>query len=158
MLDMGFIHDIKRILAQLPKRRQNLLLSATFSPEIKALADSLLNNSAMIEVARRNSTVEVIRQKVHPVDRDRKRELLAHLIDSHGWHQVLVFTRTKHGANHLAEYLNKHGITALAIHGNKSQGARTRALAEFKDGSLQRSEEHTSELPVTATSRMPSSA
>ena len=137
MLDMGFIRDIKRILAVLPKRRQNLLFSATFSEEIKALADSLLNAPAMIEVARRNSTVEIIKQKVHPVDRDRKRELLAHLIDTNRWHQVLVFTRTKHGANNLAEYLNKNRITALAIHGNKSQGARTRALAEFKEGSLQ---------------------
>jgi ATP-dependent RNA helicase RhlE len=137
MLDMGFIHDIKRILAQLPKRRQNLLFSATFSPEIKALADSLLNAPAMIEVARRNSTVEIITQKVHPVDRDRKRELLAHLIKTNNWHQVLVFLRTKHGCNRLAEQLNKDGITALAIHGNKSQGARTRALAEFKTGDLQ---------------------
>ena len=137
MLDMGFIRDIKRILAVLPKRRQNLLFSATFSEEIKSLADSLLNAPAMIEVARRNSTVEIIQQKVHPVDRDRKRELLAHLINTNRWHQVLVFTRTKHGANNLAEYLNKNRITALAIHGNKSQGARTRALAEFKEGSLQ---------------------
>ncbi len=137
MLDMGFIHDIKRILAQLPKRRQNLLFSATFSAEIKALADTLLNAPAMIEVARRNSTVEIINQKVHPVDRDRKRELLSHLIAANNWHQVLVFTRTKHGANRLAEQLNKDGITALAIHGNKSQGARTRALAEFKAGDLQ---------------------
>jgi len=137
MLDMGFIHDIKRILAQLPKRRQNLLFSATFSPEIKALADSLLNAPAMIEVARRNSTVEMITQKIHPVDRDRKRELLAHLIKTNNWHQVLVFLRTKHGCNRLADLLNKDGITALAIHGNKSQGARTRALAEFKTGDLQ---------------------
>jgi ATP-dependent RNA helicase RhlE len=137
MLDMGFIHDIKRILAQLPKRRQNLLFSATFSDEIKTLADSLLNAPAMIEVARRNSTVEIITQKVHPVDRDRKRELLSHLIGANRWHQVLVFTRTKHGANKLALQLNQDGITALAIHGNKSQGARTRALAEFKEGSLQ---------------------
>ena len=137
MLDMGFIRDIKRILAVLPKRRQNLLFSATFSEEIKALADSLLNAPAMIEVARRNSTVEIITQKVHPVDRDRKRELLSHLIKTQNWHQVLVFTRTKHGANKLAEQLNDDGITALAIHGNKSQSARTRALAEFKDGDLQ---------------------
>ena len=137
MLDMGFIRDIKRILAVLPKRRQNLLFSATFSAEIKALADSLLNAPAMIEVARRNSTVEIISQKVHPVDRDRKRELLSHLIKTNNWHQVLVFLRTKHGANRLAEQLNKDGITALAIHGNKSQGARTRALAEFKEGGLQ---------------------
>ena len=137
MLDMGFIHDIKRILAFLPKRRQNLLFSATFSEEIKTLADSLLNAPAMIEVARRNSTVEITSQKVHPVDRDRKRELLSHLIKANNWHQVLVFTRTKHGANRLTEQLNKDGITALAIHGNKSQGARTRALAEFKEGGLQ---------------------
>jgi ATP-dependent RNA helicase RhlE len=103
MLDMGFIRDIRRILALLPKRRQNLLFSATFSDEIKTLADSLLNAPAMIEVARRNSTVEIITQKVHPVDRDRKRELLSHLIKTQNWHQVLVFTRTKHGANKLAE-------------------------------------------------------
>jgi ATP-dependent RNA helicase RhlE len=137
MLDMGFIRDIKRILALLPKRRQNLLFSATFSDEIKSLADGLLDAPAMIEVAPRNSTVEIIAQRVHPVDRDRKRELLTHLIGSNNWHQVLVFTRTKHGANKLAEQLIRDGITALAIHGNKSQGARTRALAEFKDGSLQ---------------------
>jgi ATP-dependent RNA helicase RhlE len=137
MLDMGFIRDIRRILAALPKRRQNLLFSATFSEEIKTLADGLLNAPAMIEVARRNSTVEIITQKVHPVDRDRKRELLSHLIKTQNWHQVLVFTRTKHGANKLAEQLNDDGITALAIHGNKSQSARTRALAEFKDGDLQ---------------------
>jgi ATP-dependent RNA helicase RhlE len=137
MLDMGFIRDIRRILALLPKKRQNLLFSATFSDEIKDLADSLLNAPALIEVARRNSTVEMITQTVHPVDRDRKRELLAHLIKTGNWFQVLVFTRTKHGANKLAEQLNYDGITALAIHGNKSQGARTRALAEFKDASLQ---------------------
>jgi ATP-dependent RNA helicase RhlE len=137
MLDMGFIRDIKRILAFLPKRRQNLLFSATFSAEIKALADGLLNAPAMIEVARRNSTVEIISQKVHPVDRDKKRQLLSHLIKTNNWHQVLVFTRTKHGADRLAEQLNKDDITALAIHGNKSQGARTRALAEFKTGDLQ---------------------
>jgi len=137
MLDMGFIRDIRRILALLPKKRQNLLFSATFSDEIKDLADSLLNAPAMIEVTPRNSTVEIIAQRVHPVDRERKRELLTHLIGSNNWHQVLVFTRTKHGANKLAEQLDKDGITALAIHGNKSQGARTRALAEFKEGSLQ---------------------
>ncbi len=137
MLDMGFIRDIKRILVLLPKKRQNLLFSATFSDEIKDLADSLLDAPALIEVARRNSTVEIIRQTVHPVDRDRKRELLSHLIKTQNWYQVLVFTRTKHGANKLAEQLNGDGITALAIHGNKSQGARTRALAEFKDASLQ---------------------
>ena len=137
MLDMGFIKDIRRILAVLPKKRQNLLFSATFSDEIKALADGLLNAPAMIEVARRNSTVEVIAQKIHPVDRDRKHPMLTHLIKTHQWSQVLVFTRTKHGANKLVEQLGRDGITGLAIHGNKSQSARTRALAEFKDGSLQ---------------------
>ncbi len=137
MLDMGFIRDIRRILAVLPKQRQNLLFSATFSDEIKALADGLLNSPAMIEVARRNSTVEVIAQKIHPVDRNRKHPLLSHLIKTQQWTQVLVFTRTKHGANKLVEQLGKDGISALAIHGNKSQSARTRALAEFKDGSLQ---------------------
>jgi ATP-dependent RNA helicase RhlE len=137
MLDMGFIKDIRRILALLPKKRQNLLFSATFSDEIRELADQLLNAPAMIEVARRNSTVEMISQRVHPVDRDRKRELLAHLIKTQNWQQVLVFTRTKHGANKLSEQLNREDITALAIHGNKSQPARTRALAEFKTGRLQ---------------------
>ena len=137
MLDMGFIRDIKKILALLPRQRQNLLFSATFSDEIKALADGLLNNPALIEVARRNATAELITQKIYPVDRERKRALLTKLIKDHNWFQVLVFTRTKHGANNLAEYLNKDGITAMAIHGNKSQAARTRALAEFKTGKLQ---------------------
>ncbi|MCG5072856.1 DEAD/DEAH box helicase [Paraburkholderia tagetis] len=137
MLDMGFIHDIKRVLAKLPPKRQNLLFSATFADEIKALADSLLDSPALIEVARRNTTAETVAQKVYPVDRDRKRELLTHLIRQHNWFQVLVFTRTKHGANRLAEQLTKDGISALAIHGNKSQSARTRALSEFKDGTLQ---------------------
>ncbi|MFD1555182.1 DEAD/DEAH box helicase [Paraburkholderia silviterrae] len=137
MLDMGFIHDIKRVLAKLPPKRQNLLFSATFADEIKALADNLLDSPALIEVARRNTTAETVAQKVYPVDRDRKRELLTHLIRQHNWFQVLVFTRTKHGANRLAEQLTKDGISALAIHGNKSQSARTRALSEFKDGTLQ---------------------
>jgi ATP-dependent RNA helicase RhlE len=137
MLDMGFIKDIKRILTLLPRQRQNLLFSATFSDEIRTLADGLLDRPALIQVARRNSTVEVIAQKVHPVDRDRKRELLTALIRANDWVQVLVFTRTKHGANRLAEQLDKDGISALAIHGNKSQGARTRALAEFKANQLQ---------------------
>jgi ATP-dependent RNA helicase RhlE len=137
MLDMGFIHDIKKVLALLPKQRQNLLFSATFSDEIKALADGLLNKPALIEVARRNATADTIAQKVYGVDRERKRELLSHLIKKHQWFQVLVFTRTKHGANRLAEQLEKDGISAMAIHGNKSQGARTRALSEFKDGKLQ---------------------
>ena len=136
MLDMGFIHDIKRVLALLPAKRQNLLFSATFSDEIKALADRLLHSPALIEAARPNSTVEVIDQKVHPVDRGRKAQLLMHLIREHNWTQALVFTRTKHGANKLAEVLVKNGIGALAIHGNKSQGARTRALSEFKSGIL----------------------
>ncbi|MDB5991822.1 MAG: rhlE2 [Herbaspirillum sp.] len=137
MLDMGFIRDIRKVLAALPKKRQNLLFSATFSDEIKALADGLLNAPAMIEVARRNSTVEVIAQKIHPVDRDKKHPLLAHLIKTNNWSQVLVFTRTKHGANKLVEQLEKDGISGMAIHGNKSQSARTRALSEFKEGSLQ---------------------
>jgi ATP-dependent RNA helicase RhlE len=137
MLDMGFIHDIKKVLAIVPPKKQSLLFSATFSDEIKALADRLLNQPALIEVARRNATAETIAQKVHPVGRDRKKELLAHLIQQGNWHQVLVFTRMKHGCNRLAEYLNDHGITAMAIHGNKSQGARTKALAEFKSGDLQ---------------------
>ena len=137
MLDMGFIHDVKRILALLPAQRQNLLFSATFSDEIRALADGLLHNPVMIEVARRNATADTVSHMVHPVDRARKAQLLAHLIKQHNWSQVLVFTRTKHGANKLAEYLNKEGITSLAIHGNKSQSARTHALAEFKTGDLQ---------------------
>ena len=137
MLDMGFIRDIKKVLAVLPPKRQNLLFSATFSEEIKALADGLLNKPAMIEVARRNSTVEVIKQKIHPVDRDKKHPMLSYLIKSNNWTQVLVFTRTKHGANKLVEQLGADGIGALAIHGNKSQSARTRALSEFKDGTLQ---------------------
>ena len=136
MLDMGFVRDIRRVMALLPRKRQNLLFSATFPDPIKALADSLLDRPAMIEVAPRNATVDSIQQKIHPVDRDRKRELLAALIGGNDWHQVLVFTRTKHGANKLAEQLGHDGIRALAIHGNKSQGARTRALSEFKEGDL----------------------
>ncbi len=134
MLDMGFIRDIRKILALLPKKRQNLLFSATFSNEIKQLADGLLNSPVLIEVARHNIAAELVSQVVHPVDRARKRELLAHLIHSQGWKQVLVFTRTKHGASRLAEQLEKDGISATAIHGNKSQGARTKALADFKRG------------------------
>ena len=137
MLDMGFLPDMKRIFALLPKARQTLLFSATFSDEIRALAGTLLRNPAMVQVAARNSTVDATTQKVLLVDRGRKSELLAHMINTNNWFQVLVFTRTKHGANRLAEFLNKHGVTALAIHGNKSQGARTRALSEFKSGALQ---------------------
>jgi ATP-dependent RNA helicase RhlE len=136
MLDMGFIHDIKKVLAVLPAKKQSLLFSATFSDEIKALADRLLNQPALIEVARRNATAELIEQKIHPVGRERKKELLAHLIKRGDWHQVLVFTRMKHGANRLADWLNDNGIGAMAIHGNKSQTARTKALAEFKAGTL----------------------
>jgi len=137
MLDMGFIHDIKKVLAIVPAKKQSLLFSATFSDEIKALADRLLNQPVLIEVARRNSTAELVSQKVHPVSRERKKELLAHLIKSGDWHQVLVFTRMKHGANRLTDYLNDQGISAMAIHGNKSQTARTKALADFKRGELQ---------------------
>ncbi|RWR02143.1 ATP-dependent RNA helicase RhlE [[Pantoea] beijingensis] len=136
MLDMGFIHDIRRVLAKLPVKRQNLLFSATFSDEIKALAEKLLTNPEQVEVARRNTASEQVTQHVHMVDKKRKRELLSFLIGRDNWQQVLVFTRTKHGANHLAEQLNKDGITAAAIHGNKSQGARTRALSDFKEGGI----------------------
>ena len=137
MLDMGFIHDIKKVLAVLPVKKQSLLFSATFSDDIKALADRLLNAPKLIEVARRNSTAELVAQKVHPVSRERKKELLAHLIKTGDWHQVLVFTRMKHGANRLTDYLNDQRISAMAIHGNKSQTARTKALADFKRGDLQ---------------------
>lgn len=136
MLDMGFIHDIRRVLAKLPAKRQNLLFSATFSDEIKELASKLLHNPASVEVARRNTASEQVAQSVHFVDKKRKRELLSQMIGEGNWKQVLVFNRTKHGANHLAEQLNKDGITAAAIHGNKSQGARTRALADFKAGKV----------------------
>lgn len=136
MLDMGFIHDIRKILAMLPKQRQNLLFSATFSDEIKRLADGLLNNPKMIQVAQRNTTATGVSQTIHPVDSCRKRELLSFLITSQTWKQVLVFTRTKHGANRLSKQLISDGITAVAIHGNKSQGARTKALADFKQGSV----------------------
>ncbi len=136
MLDMGFIRDIKKVLAVVPKQRQTLLFSATFSDEIRTLANSLLHNPKSVEVARRNTTVEVVEQSLHRVPQAHKRDLLAHLIKHHDWQQVLVFTRTKHGANKLAEKLIKDGISAAAIHGNKSQGARTKALASFKDGEV----------------------
>ncbi len=136
MLDMGFIRDIRKVLALLPKKRQNLLFSATFAEEIKKLADDLLNSPTLIEVARRNTAAETVAQVIHPVDRERKRELLSFMIGSQNWRQVLVFTRTKHGANRLAEQLELDGIKSAAIHGNKSQGARTRALAEFKQGTV----------------------
>jgi len=137
MLDMGFIHDIKKVLAMLPNDKQSLLFSATFSASIKKLADTLLDNPTLIEVAKRNTSAQTISQKVHFVDKGRKKELLVHLIKRDNWHQVLVFTRTKHGANKLTQHLEFEGIKAAAIHGNKSQGARTRALADFKANQIQ---------------------
>jgi ATP-dependent RNA helicase RhlE len=134
MLDMGFIRDIRRILAILPPQRQNLLFSATFSDEIRELAGGLLRDPAYVQIARRNAPIELVRQVVHPVDRERKRDLLAHLIKTGRVEQALVFTRTKHGANRLAEQLGRDGINANAIHGNKSQGQRVRALEDFKSG------------------------
>jgi ATP-dependent RNA helicase RhlE len=137
MLDMGFIRDIRRILALLPAKRQNLLFSATFSDEIRALANGLLHDPVTVQVARRNAESELVAQRIyHPVPQNHKRALLAHLVASGDWRQVLVFTRTKHGANRLAEQLCKDGIEATAIHGNKSQGARTKALAGFKSGDV----------------------
>ena len=136
MLDMGFIHDIKRVIKLVPKKRQNLLFSATFSDEIKALASSFLIEPEYVESERRNTAPELVKQFVYKVDRERKRDLLIELIRDKGWYQVLVFTRTKWGANGLVEKLLKAGIEADAIHGNKSQNARTRALANFKSGKL----------------------
>ncbi len=134
MLDMGFIRDIRKILAVLPVRRQNLLFSATFSDEIRRLADGLLDDPVSVQVSPRNQATELVTQVVHPVDRERKRELLSHLIRSGRIDQALVFTRTKHGANRLATQLEHDGILATAIHGNKSQPQRVRALADFKAG------------------------
>lgn len=136
MLDMGFINDIKKILAILPKQRQNLLFSATFSNEIKKLADGLLKSPVLVEVSKANSASFKVEQVVHHVDKDRKKELLLHLVNKNSWQQVLVFTRTKHGANKLSEALLKDKITSAAIHGNKSQGARTKALDDFKNGKV----------------------
>jgi ATP-dependent RNA helicase RhlE len=136
MLDMGFIHDIKKVLALVPKKKQTLLFSATFSNDIKKLANGLMKSPVLIEVSRQNAATETVAQVIHPVDKTRKRELLSFLIGSNNWQQVLVFNRTKHGANRLTEQLNKDGITASAIHGNKSQGARTKALADFKSGKV----------------------
>jgi len=136
MLDMGFIRDIRKILALLPAKRQNLLFSATFSSEIRTLAQGLLDNPVQVEVAARNTTAEKVKQSVYPVDQSQKTALLSKLVRDNGWEQVLVFTRTKHGANRLTQKLEKDGITAAAIHGNKSQGARTRALNEFKQGEV----------------------
>ncbi|WP_237173839.1 DEAD/DEAH box helicase [Paracandidimonas lactea] len=136
MLDMGFIRDIRRVLALLPKTRQNLLFSATFSDEIRELSHTVLKNPIEISVARRNTASELVSQRVVLTEQSHKRDLLSHIIRESGWHQVLVFTRTKHGANRLAEKLVKDGLSAAAIHGNKSQAARTRALAGFKDGKV----------------------
>ncbi|MCZ6809592.1 MAG: DEAD/DEAH box helicase [Proteobacteria bacterium] len=136
MLDMGFIRDIRKILKVMPKERQNLLFSATFSKEIRHLAADLLNAPTEIQVAARNTAVERVRQIVHPVDKRRKRELLSHLIGKGNWKQVLVFTRTKHGANRLAGQLTADGLNSVAIHGNKTQAARTRALRDFKAGKV----------------------
>lgn len=136
MLDMGFIHDIKRIIKLLPKKRQNLLFSATFSAEIRKMADRVLNAPVHIDLAPSSTTADNIRQIVHPVDKPRKTKLLCRLIHEGSWEQVLVFTRTKNGANRLTRHLEKDGITAAAIHSNKSQGARTRALADFKQNRI----------------------
>jgi len=137
MLDMGFIRDIRKILALLPAKRQNLLFSATFSSDIRTLAQGLLDNPVQVEVATRNTTAETVKQAVYPVDQSRKSALLSKLVRDNGWEQVLVFTRTKHGANRLTRKLESDGIAAVAIHGNKSQGARTRALNDFKRGEVQ---------------------
>ena len=136
MLDMGFINDIRKVIAILPKERQTLLFSATYSDEIKKLSNTLLKAPTLIEVARANTSSEIVKQAVYHVDKERKRELLTHLIKEGDWRQVLVFTRTKHGANRLSEQLEKDGITSAAIHGNKSQNARTKALADFKKGEV----------------------
>ncbi|MFT6031220.1 MAG: ATP-dependent RNA helicase RhlE [Oleiphilaceae bacterium] len=136
MLDMGFIHDIKRIISFLPKKRQNLMFSATFSGEINTLARSIVNDPIELSVSPKNTTAVTIEQCVHPVDKSKKSALLCKLILDNNWQQVLVFCRTKHGANKLTKFIETHGVSAAAIHGNKSQGARTRALAEFKSGKI----------------------
>ncbi len=136
MLDMGFIHDVKKVLAMVPKDKQSLLFSATFSDEIRELAANLLKNPQSIQVTPSNTTVQRISQVIHPVGRGKKKEVLVHIINKHNWSQVLVFTRTKFGANNVADYLTKNGIKAMALHGNKSQTARTQALAGFKSGEI----------------------
>ncbi len=136
MLDMGFIHDVKKVLALVPKEKQSLLFSATFSDEIRELANGLLKNPQSVQVTPRNTTVQRITQVIHPVGRGKKKALLAHIINEQNWSQVLVFTRTKFGANNVAEFLEKNGITAMALHGNKSQAARTQALSGFKTGAV----------------------
>lgn len=136
MLDMGFIHDVKKILALVPKNKQSLLFSATFSDEIRTLANGLLDKPQSIQVTPSNTTVQRIKQVIHPVGRAKKKQVLLHIINENQWNQVLVFTRTKFGANNVAEFLTKNGVTAMALHGNKSQSARTQALAGFKTGEL----------------------
>ncbi|ATB70407.1 ATP-dependent RNA helicase RhlE [Sulfurospirillum diekertiae] len=136
MLDMGFVKDIRRVIALLPAKRQNLLFSATYSDDIKKLCESILKNPVIVEVARRNTSSELVKQRVIMVDCKRKTALLAKLIQENKWEQILVFTRTKHHANKVSEYLAKIGINSAAIHGNKSQGARTKALADFKNGTV----------------------
>ena len=136
MLDMGFIHDVKKVLAAVPREKQSLLFSATFSDEIRDLAATLLKNPQSVQVTPRNTTVQRITQTIHPVGRGKKKALLAHIIQQHNWSQVLVFTRTKFGANNVAEFLTKNGIHAMALHGNKSQAARTQALSGFKTGDI----------------------
>jgi ATP-dependent RNA helicase RhlE len=137
MLDMGFIHDIRRVLKLLPDKRQNLLFSATYSDEIRQLAQRLLRDPAEVEVARRNAAVDTVEQRVYKVSKEDKRALLSHLIKDGDWNQVLVFTRTKHGANRLTKQLIQDGVKAAAIHGNKSQAARTQALSDFKGFKIQ---------------------
>ncbi len=137
MLDMGFIHDIRKILRTLPERRQNLMFSATFSDEVRDLAKTIVHGPVEMSVTPRNTAATTVAQWICPVDKSKKSALLAHLIKTNDWHQVLVFSRTKHGANRIAKYLEKREISAVAIHGNKSQGARTRALAAFKAGRVQ---------------------
>lgn len=136
MLDMGFIHDIRKILNLLPRTRQNLMFSATFSDDIRKLAKGIVHNPVEISVSPANTTANTVEQWVYPTDKKKKARLLVELARENKWKQVLVFTKTKHGANQLTKYLDAQGITALAIHGNKSQGARTKALAQFKDGSI----------------------
>ena len=136
MLDMGFIHDVKKILALVPREKQSLLFSATFSDEIRELANTLLRNPQSIQVTPRNTTVQRISQVIHPVGRAKKKQVLLHIIQENDWSQVLVFTRTKFGANNVADFLQKNGVTAMALHGNKSQSARTQALEGFKTGQI----------------------
>ena len=136
MLDMGFIHDVKKVLALVPKDKQSLLFSATFSDEIRELAGNLLKNPQSIQVTPSNTTVQRITQVIHPVGRNKKKDVLLHIIQKHDWSQVLVFTRTKFGANNVADFLTKNGVKSMALHGNKSQTARTQALAGFKSGEI----------------------